>query len=161
MRFAFFGQLVAAVLVLAMGCYHYVERQRPLTAAECGPPETPRAFARVSADSSRPRVIHGIILDASVPSAVVTPLSGARVQIQQRTVTQTDASGRFRIDSVAPGSYPIVMRLIGYHSRLDTVTVGAYAGSYIEVGLEPAPFDGCPGFMEVVERKRVWRWPWQ
>lgn len=51
------------------------------------------------------------------------PVVGAEVSIGNRTAS-TNAAGRFRIDSMAPGQYPVAIRSIGYrpvHSRLAVV----------------------------------------
>lgn len=162
MRVHFPHYVVAAVLVASAACYRYVERRRPVTTAECAPPQTPRALARHTADSSSPRAIRGLVVDASAVGSAARPLPGALVQVEQlRRAVQTDASGQFRVDSVAPGRYAVSTRRIGYHTRWDTVTVEPRSGTVLEIGLEPVPFDGCPGLIVVVERKRVWRWPWQ
>ena len=146
-------------LLAASACMRYVERTRPLTAADC-PEETQRSTLVVGNDPGRRGSIAGRIFDADDPQHA--PLSHAFVRLEaSRSEAATDSLGRFRLDSLGPGRYAIWIRRLGLVARRDTIDLVADAGATLEIGLERQPLDGCPGFGALVERKRVWRWPWQ
>lgn len=64
------------------------------------------------------------------------PVAGAEVLVGQRR-TQTDASGRFRVDSLAPGLYPLTVRLVGYRPIRSRVTVVDWEPTQVEYFLTP------------------------
>jgi hypothetical protein len=93
---------------------------------------------------------------------VPRPLPEAQLLLTgSNRIAVADSSGRFHMRGVAPGRHDILIRAVSFHAHRDTIVVSASAGAVIELGMEPMVLDGCPGFMVVVERKRVWRWPWQ
>lgn len=159
---------VAALLCLSTACYQYEEQFRPFPADLC-PPELPsRSYSHVAADpgvvglQGRVRGAFGPAPDAVPPDSSWPALADAWIQIEHTSGTaHTDSLGRFRIDSLGPGRYAVRVTRVGYRPRRDTVVVAANAGADWDVALEPQAVDGCPGFMSMVERKRVWRWPWQ
>jgi hypothetical protein len=65
------------------------------------------------------------------------PLAGVDVLVGRRQ-TQTDAQGVFRVDSLPPGEYVIMVRRIGYTPIRSRVTVGP-ATPDLEYVLAPAP----------------------
>jgi hypothetical protein len=83
------------------------------------------------------RTIQGIVM-AAADSGVV--LAGASVQIGKRTGT-TDASGRFRIDSIPLGDHPVVIRRIGYKAARTTIPVYRESADFWEFYLTQAPFE--------------------
>lgn len=66
------------------------------------------------------------------------PLPDAEVVLGRRQA-RTDERGRFRIDSLAPGEYAILVRAVGYRPARGRVTVPALAPTEVEFFLEPAP----------------------
>ena len=159
----------ALVLLLAAACFRYEEQMRPLRPDEC-PPEPPsRSYSHHVDDADNPGVIRGRIRAAPLPRSASTvadsampPLSAVRVIVDQlHRTTESDSAGRYRIDSVAPGRYAVRILRVGYRARIDTVIVPPRNGVVWDFALEPQVLDGCPGFIGVVERRRVWHWPWQ
>ena len=67
-----------------------------------------------------------------------SPVAGAEVLVGQRRA-QTDASGRFRVDSLAPGLYPLTVRLVGYRPIRSRVTVVDWEPARVEYFLTPWP----------------------
>jgi hypothetical protein len=130
-----------------------------MTAADC-PPEPPsRSFIQVSRDSSAVGVITGRVFDADADKGELNPLAAAVVTVLgTRLGGFTDSIGRFRIDSILAGHYAIRVRRIGFRPRVDSVAVIEAFGQRVDVGLARQPLDGCPGFMALVSRKRVWYW---
>lgn len=119
-----------------------------------------RGTWRVSADSGRPPSVRGRVFDADVTTPAALYRAVVRVDTSRRDVF-TDSLGRFQLDSLAPGRYSVFVGRVGYRPRREIVDVPHAHSMLIEVGLERQPLDGCPGFAAVVERRRVWRWPWQ
>jgi hypothetical protein len=66
------------------------------------------------------------------------PLEGAEVLLGSRR-TATNAQGAFRLDSVAPGQYPMTVRLPGYLAARSRVAVVATEPTELEYYLYPAP----------------------
>ena len=162
--------LGAALVMLTAACFRHEEHLRPVRPDECPPVPPSHAYSRFADDPRRPGTLSGRIRAASAPGAtsspssdsLMPPLGDVRIQVDivQRTAV-SDSSGRFAIDGLAPGRHAARVSRVGYRPRLDTVVITQRAGATWDVALEPAVLDGFPGFMSVVERKRVWRWPWQ
>jgi thermitase len=81
-----------------------------------------------------PGTITGSVTDAADGSAIV----GAAVTDGTRTVT-TDASGRFTLVDVPPGSYEVTASKEGYESSTVTVTVTSGATSEMNFSLNRKP----------------------
>jgi hypothetical protein len=68
-----------------------------------------------------------------------TPLEGADVLLDAR-LTRTNAQGAFRIDSVAPGSHYLTVRLAGYVPIRAQIEVDPKRPADLAYTLTPAPF---------------------
>lgn len=66
-------------------------------------------------------------------------LAGAEVTVGKRTAT-TDAKGAYVVDSLHPGTYLIVVRLVGYAPVRSRVGVVASEATVADYFLMPAPF---------------------
>ena len=88
------------------------------------------------------------------------PVAGAQVVVPVlRRGAITDSAGVFRIDSLPPGTYDLIVRRLGTHQRdLAGVTVSRAAGRDLTVALKMVVYDECPGFAVVVVRKPSWKW---
>jgi len=75
------------------------------------------ATAAVAATGS----VRGTVIDAKTRQ----PVAGATVSIKGKPGTQTDGSGRFSFQGVAPGSYSVSVRKTGYKGGGGSVTVKA------------------------------------
>jgi hypothetical protein len=69
-----------------------------------------------------------------------------------------DSLGRFRLDSLAPGTYAVTIRRIGYAPLRGTVTVPPERGVALRIWLDPEGGREC-GETYLVRRKRWWEWP--
>lgn len=67
------------------------------------------------------------------------PVAGASIVLGTRE-TASDARGLFRIDSLAPGTYPLIVRLIGFTPVRSQVPVIAGQTTELEIFLEHAPY---------------------
>ena len=132
-----------AVVALA-SCNRYAYRP-----TECPPPEQPNVSA--IAWEAVPRFARSDVPPGTIEGRVVVlktlaPLAGARVLVlPANRAAQTDAEGRFRIDSLAPGEYAMRVLFIGYWPAAGSIrltdgpgatVLGALAASY-------AILDGC------------------
>jgi hypothetical protein len=154
--------LVLVLLVSSGGasCYRYVTTSHPMSAADC-PPDPWHAYARYRFDSTMSGGLRGRVVDVSQPDSMKR-VNGVAVSIDGHDIgSYVDDSGRFAIPRLAPGRYSVATRRIGFAVRHDSIVVLDHAQTVLDVGLAPAPMDGCPGFAAIIERKRVWRWPWQ
>jgi len=143
------------------GCYRYEQRFTPMTEADCPPEPPPLEFIRLVPDSGRPNGMHGRVMAETQPGAGLLPIPAVQVFVTDlRRGTHTDSVGRFRLDSLPPGRHLVETRRIGFKTRRDSITISDTAGVILEVALRPMPLDGCP-FGGILERRRVWRWPWQ
>lgn len=149
MRLRVRSALLSAVLLACAPRYE----TRPLRPQDCPPDPPPPP---VQAAPAAPGVITGQV--ALVESG--EPLEGAQVVIPAlRRGATTDASGAFRIDSLPPGTYDLVVRRIGAQRRdLPGVAVSRLEGRELTVLLKAAVMDGCPGFTVRVVRKPWWKW---
>lgn len=163
--------MVSAVIwVLAVACFRYETRMRPMRSDEC-PPEPPlRTFSHIVADRAARGALRGRVRVAmsraptwsAASDSALPPLSAARVIVDSiRRGASSDAAGRYAIDSLAPGRYVVRVLRVGYRPLRDTVVVTESAGVVWDMTLESDIMDRCPGFASVAERKRVWHWPWQ
>jgi protocatechuate 3,4-dioxygenase beta subunit len=75
------------------------------------------ATAAVAATGS----VRGTVIDGKTRQ----PVAGATVSIKGKPGTQTDGSGRFSFQGVAPGSYSVSVKKAGYKSGGGSVTVRA------------------------------------
>ena len=142
------------------GCYRYEQRFTPMTEADCPPAPPQLEHIRHAPDSTQPGAVHGRVMAEMQPGADLSPVPAVQVFVTAlQRGAQTDATGRFRLDSLPPGRHLVETRRIGFKSRRDSVTVAGGAGVLLEIALRPAPVDGCP-FGGILERRRVWRWPW-
>ena len=150
---------VAAILfaLATSACFRYVETRRPLTAAEC-PEEASRGFFRARTASADSAFVSGRVTDATQESAPPTGLAMALVRVGGHDAV-TDANGRFQL-ALPAGRYEVRTLRVGYRPRTDTLTVDAQLSLSLDIGLEQAMLDGCPGFISVVTRERRWRWWW-
>src|SRR5215831_1100567 len=74
----------------------------------------------LSAQTNR-ATITGRVIDVTTSS-----LQGAQVQVQPAGLTAvTDAQGEFRIPDLAPGSYKLVVRYVGFKTAETDVTIEA------------------------------------
>lgn len=156
------AQLLLALLASSStACYRYVTTSRPLTEADC-PPDPWHAYARYRFDSTAGPGLRGRVVDVSASDSVKRSTIGTAVSIEGLNIgSYVDSAGQFRISGLIPGRYAVWTRRIGYHARRDSIVVLDHAQTVLDVGLAPAVLDGCPGFMAIIERKRVWRWPWR
>jgi carboxypeptidase family protein len=161
----------AVVLLCAMACFRYETHLRPVRPDECPPEPLSQAYSRVNADPHTRGVLRGVLrgwirsafasaAPASPVDSLLPPLPDARVVLKGAgRSTSSDSLGYFRIDSLSPGRYAARVFRIGYRARVDTVVVADTSGATWDVALEQEVLDGCPGFMSIVERTRVRRWP--
>jgi hypothetical protein len=78
--------------------------------------------------------VTGVVRDTSG-----APLAGAEVLLGKRIAT-TNAQGAFRFDSLVPGRYPLVIRLVGYAPVRSRVGVVAGEPTVLEYFIFPAPY---------------------
>ena len=102
-------------------------------------PAVPASAVPVSPPPAAGDIV-GLVRD----SASGSPLRGATVLILagSRTVarTQSDPYGRFRVHNLAPGSYDVSVRLIGFEPARRTALVDAGGGDVdLDFRLRPAP----------------------
>ena len=76
------------------------------------------------------------------------PLIGAEILLAKRKVS-SGPSGRFRFDSVAVGTYPILVRLIGYESVRSRIGVVKSEPTEVDYYLVPRPFRIDPLIVEI------------
>jgi hypothetical protein len=77
--------------------------------------------------------VRGVVRDTAG-----APLGGVDVFLGPRQTT-TNAQGLFRVDSLRPGQYVIMIRLVGYSPIRSRVTVAAAGPTALEYVLVPAP----------------------
>lgn len=82
------------------------------------------------------------------------PIAGAEVLIGTRS-TVTNAEGRFRVDSMAPGLYPLTVRSIGYRPVRSRIAVVATEPTQAEYYLAPVAVR-LPALMVAAERGGIW-----
>jgi hypothetical protein len=115
--------------------------------------------------------VEGIVVDQETRS----PLQDAAVSLTQgpdrtpgRGTRLTDSVGHFHFDSVPPGSYEIVVALLGYRERRDTLTVepGDDLTVLVPLSVSPVLLDPIvvevrrrlvPSFMEGFEQRQTFR----
>jgi iron complex outermembrane receptor protein len=80
------------------------------------------AIMAIHAVRAQELVLSGVVRDATgvVPGATVAVVSGGR----QVAATTTDAQGRYRFDTLAPGSVQVTFTMRGYEPAVRNVTVG-------------------------------------
>ncbi|MGI9173781.1 MAG: carboxypeptidase-like regulatory domain-containing protein, partial [Rhodothermales bacterium] len=87
--------------------------------------------------------ISGMVTDANDGA----PLAGANVVLRAEGSTgiaggaATDLDGRYRIDGIAPGSYTLDVRFVGYQEQQQTLTLTAGETLEVDAALEPGGFD--------------------
>src|SRR5690606_11144325 len=77
-----------------------------------------------------------VITGQVTESGTLRPLSAAQVSIpalQRGTVT--DASGRYSIDNLPPGTYEVRAQMIGYQATTETVTVSAESTATLDLSV--------------------------
>jgi hypothetical protein len=122
--------VLSGIAVLLAGCTHMVKR--PL---ECAPPPAP--IGQSVLGWQRVAGTQQVTGKVASPGSL-TAIPGVRVSLtllpiptQGRAKTVqglTDASGAFRIDSIATARYLMAVRGIGYHPAQDTVLVTRDSG---------------------------------
>jgi len=65
------------------------------------------------------------------------PVADAEVRLGDHG-TRTDAGGAFRLSGVSPGTYPLVVRALGFRAHRARVTVGDREPARLEIALVPA-----------------------
>ena len=143
--------LCAGLILSVLACTHAAGR-RPAEDIICpaDPPPPPIQLAPAPANTLTGEVWHAE-RDRSAP--------GARVRVVElRRMVYTDSVGRFRFDTVPPGTFTLVFQQIGMVSReARGVAVSAEEGRYVIVPLRMAVLDGCPGLGEVVIPRPWWK----
>ncbi len=86
-----------------------------------------------SAATAQSGTISGIVTDAETGE----PLADAAVEVLgAASVAGTNSEGRFQVQGIEPGSYSIVVTLIGYETtRLDGVGVNVDAGATVTIAM--------------------------
>jgi hypothetical protein len=168
MSVRYFHALSSGLLIFAASCFRYEEHLRPVGPDECQAEAPVRMYSHLTSDSLVQRSLHGRVRAAPIPGSAallsdsaLAPLGDAVIQVEQGRSAHSDSTGRFVVDSLAPGTYFVTIRRIGFEPRRESVIISASAGAVWDVSLKHEITDGCPGFMSIAERKRVWRWPWQ
>ena len=98
---------------------------------------TPGVWAQETAS------ISGVVTDASDGAS----LAGANVVLRAEGSpgiaggAATDLDGRYRIDGVAPGTYTLDVRFVGYQEAQQTLTLTAGEAREVDVALAPGGFD--------------------
>jgi hypothetical protein len=94
-----------------------------------------------------------------VNGATWAPLGWATVGLDSLARgVYADSVGRFRVDSLAPGSYAVTVRRIGYVPLRGVVTLPPERGLALRVWLDPEGGHEC-GETFLIRRKRWWEWP--
>ncbi|MBO0742954.1 MAG: carboxypeptidase regulatory-like domain-containing protein, partial [Hyphomicrobiaceae bacterium] len=87
--------------------------------------------------------INGDIGGTVVDSAAGTPLAGGEVLVRQgaQVVASvvTDAFGRYVIHNLAPGTYRVEVRFLGYRAQSHDVSIGSEPFSRADFKLSPIP----------------------
>ncbi len=87
-----------------------------------------------AAARAQPAALSGTARDADGAA-----VAGASVYLSgTQRGTSTDADGRFRIGSVAPGAYRLVGSMVGYTPAVEDVRLGAGAEATVDLVLAPA-----------------------
>lgn len=81
--------------------------------------------------------VHSVI--GVVRDTAENPVAGASIRFGTRE-TVSDARGLFRIDSLVPGTYPLLVRLVGFTPVRSQVPVLPGETTEIEIFLEHAPY---------------------
>ena len=98
------------------------------------------------------------LVDGAITGRVLWPDSSrpiyqaiAMLGVARPMVGRTDLTGNFRIDSVTLGTYPLMIRALGFKPRYDTVEVVPGPAPAYKVRLKPDFLDAgpCSGFYKV------------
>ena len=95
-------------------------------------------FASLAAAPAVAQVTRGAVLDTDGRG-----IPGAEVQLLYRSETRTyvtDSTGVFRVIGLAPGTYPVMVRRIGYRSKEVKLEVLARESTHL-IYLDPVPFN--------------------
>ncbi len=106
------------------------------------------ASAPVAAQSA---TLTGQVTDATTGE----PLVGANVFLDgTMRGAATDADGALRIDGVPPGSYRLVVSMVGYRAERRAVTLSGEEEQSFQIALEPAPIE--MGGVTVEDSRDAW-----
>ena len=103
--------------------------------------------AGVVVAQQRPASVIGVVRDTAG-----FPLAGAEVFLGRTWKATANQLGQFRLDSVPPGRYPVLVRLIGFNPATSSVAVLAQEPTEVEYYLTPMPVQLAP---VVVVTRRV------
>lgn len=150
------------VLMLLAGCNRYEWRQ-----AECPPRIEPAPHSAAAWQAvSGPPAIAGRVLaveggGAARALVAITRTDRSPGQQGENRVrsTMADDAGAFRFDSVAPGTYALTARSIGYIVAREAVRVPADSSAVVAAVLarDRIGFDEC-GYVKYRVRKPWWKW---
>ena len=96
-----------------------------------------------TAQAQQTASISGVVTDASDGA----PLAGANVVLRAEGSpgvaggAATDLEGRYRIDGIAPGTYTLDVRFVGYQEQQQTLTLTSGETLQVDAALEPGGFD--------------------
>jgi hypothetical protein len=155
--YALGGIASAALTLTVLGCTRYEWVSDYETPACVGYQGRPTSHIILSGPTAvtEPSVIRGRVIDDEHQ----TPMDHATVVIRGTTVhgMNTDSTGTFRFDAVAPGQYLMQVRRLAYVPASDSILV-PLAGRDVEVRLGASMLDGpCSGFASVRMRKPWWK----
>jgi len=117
------------------------EDEKAKTTASSKTAKVSTAASRTTATVAATGSVRGTVIDGKTRQ----PVAGATVSIKGKPGTQTDGSGRFSFQGVAPGSYSVSVRKTGYKSGGGSVTVRAGQTASASISLtktevaKPAP----------------------
>ncbi len=118
------------------------------------PPEPPPAVVASRQSSTIAGELAGQILDATSGQ----PIAQAELKLEPvRRGLLADSVGSFVLDHLEPGRYVLRARKIGYALLIDTLELEPGRGLRLRLPLQRKQFDGCPGFMVIVEKKPWWK----
>lgn len=95
--------------------------------------------------------VTGLISGTALDAKTKAPLSGANVSLPQATLTTvSDARGRFTITDLPPGTYTVVVSLVGYlETQVSDVVVVQGQGTEVEVAMEPTVVEAAGAVAKV------------
>ena len=152
------GIASASFVLVALTCTRYEwvpDYDTPACAGHSGQPR-PHIFLSDTAALIEPSVVRGRVV---VDDSSRKPMDHATVVIRGTSMRgmETDSTGTFRFDTVAPGKYLMHVRRLAYVPTSDSILVPR-GGRDVEVRLSASMLDGpCSGFASVRMRKPWWK----
>lgn len=144
-----------ATIWLSTACTHVVKRP-----VACEPPPAPLGRSALAWQRAATRGVHGSVVApgilAPINAAIITltPVAAERQPTITSVQTLSGADGAFRIDSISPARYLLLVRRLGYRPVRDTVHADSGIVATAVLAPEIIRFDECGAMYQEV------RVPW-